>query len=67
MSKKAKVEVISDGTDIFVVVDGLKIAKRGHPDTSHAKTWVPLEPGWDVVDGENLETIAIRYNGVAVH
>jgi hypothetical protein len=67
MQKKDKVEVISDGRDIFVVVVGLKIAKRGHPGTSHAKTWIPLEPGWDVVDGENLETIAITYNGVAIH
>ena len=58
---------VSDGNDMFVVADGLKIAKRGHHGTTHAKTWIPLEPGWDVVDGENLETIAIRYNGAAIH
>jgi hypothetical protein len=39
-----------DGKDLFVVADGLKIAKRGHPDTRHAKTWVSLEPGWAVRD-----------------
>jgi hypothetical protein len=36
MPKKTKVEVISDGRDIFVVVDGLKIAKRGHHSTYNA-------------------------------
>lgn len=40
MPKKTKVEVISDGRDIFVVVDGLKIAKRGTPDETQI---------WDVL------------------
>jgi hypothetical protein len=38
--KPPKFEIISDGVDIFVVADGVKIAKRGSPDTPHANTWV---------------------------
>src|SRR5262245_1853702 len=34
------------GDDIFIVVNGVRIAKRGHPGTPQAKTWVSLEPGW---------------------
>jgi hypothetical protein len=52
------------GDDIFIVFDGLRIAKRGHPDTPQAKTWVPLEPGWRVLDGPN--SFSIDYDGVRV-
>jgi hypothetical protein len=34
--------------DKFIMVDGLKIARRGYPDTPEAGTWVPIEPGWEV-------------------
>jgi hypothetical protein len=35
MKHKPKIicEIICDGDDIFVVRDGVKFAKRGHPDT----------------------------------
>ena len=39
------VEVMSDCENIFVVADGIRIAKRGGPGTPQAKTWVSLEPG----------------------
>ena len=42
----AVVSIISDGEDIFIIADGMKIAKRGHPGTPQAKTWISLEPGW---------------------
>jgi hypothetical protein len=38
------------GEDIFVVKDGVLIAKRGRPGTPQAGTWVSLEPGWSVTD-----------------
>ena len=41
-----------DGTDLYVVVDGLRIAKRGPPGTQAAKAWIPLERGWAVLDSE---------------
>ena len=36
--------------DIFVLVGGTKIAKRGLPDTPQANTWIMLEPGSMVRD-----------------
>ena len=61
------VEVVADGADLFVVVDGDKIARRGYPGTPQAKTWISLEPGWEVLDGEGLKSILIKHNGVSVH
>jgi hypothetical protein len=45
MSKDHEPEVIvySDSDAISVFVDGVKIAKRGHPGTPQAMTWVSLE------------------------
>ena len=40
----------SDGIDVFVVYNGVRIAVRGHPYTPQAGTWVPLEPGFRVFD-----------------
>ena len=50
-----------DGEDIFIVADGLKIAKRGHPETPQAKTWVSLEPGYIVRDGGDGTSIEVEY------
>jgi hypothetical protein len=35
-----------DGADMFVVRHGKRIAKRDQ----RTKTWIPLEPGWQVFD-----------------
>jgi hypothetical protein len=43
-------ELHDDGEDVFVLVDGVKIARRGRPDTAQAMTWVMLESGWTVRD-----------------
>jgi hypothetical protein len=53
--------------DMFVVVDGVRIARRGYPGTPQAGTWVSLEPGWEVLDDGRRNTIAIKHNGVSVH
>jgi hypothetical protein len=67
--KRVEVEFAETGNEIFVVVDGLRIAKRGRPGTPHANTWVLLEPGWTVrgvwEDGEYA--IEIEHNGVRIH
>jgi hypothetical protein len=34
--------------DRLLMVNGLKIARRGYPDTPEAGTWVPVEPGWEI-------------------
>ena len=71
--KECRIE--SDGTDIFVVADGVKIAKRGHPGTAQAGTWVSLETGWRVLDCQGAQlnedgegrAIEIEFNGARVH
>jgi hypothetical protein len=69
-SKQPSCAIESDGTDIFVRFDGVRIAKRGSPGTPHAKTWVSLEPGYVVHDGpprpDGGELVVI-FNGVRVH
>jgi hypothetical protein len=49
--KPPKFEIISDGVDIFVVTDGVKIAKRGSPDTPHASMSDLAEMKAYVADG----------------
>jgi hypothetical protein len=62
-----EVMVYIDGGEIFVIVDGVKIAKRGHLSTHQAMTWVSLEPGWKVFSTADNNTFTIEYNGVRVH
>ena len=45
-------EVVRDGKrilDIFICIEGVRVAKRGHPGTPQARTWVSLN-GWTVED-----------------
>jgi hypothetical protein len=51
----APCKIVLDGTDIFVVVDGQRIAKRGQPDSPQDGTWVALEPGWTVCGVDKIE------------
>jgi hypothetical protein len=60
------IAITSDGRDIYVMADGVKIARRGHPGTPEAGTWVSLKPGWTVTSNENLTEMRIeqtRYLG----
>jgi hypothetical protein len=54
-----------EGTDVFVVVNGVKVARRGDNGTPQAKTWISLEPGWRVLDGGRA-TIAVEYTAPRV-
>jgi hypothetical protein len=40
-----KVEIEEDGLDMFVIVNSVTIARRGHPGTAEAGTWVSLPGG----------------------
>ena len=44
----SEVSIEADGIDAFVVYNGVRIAKRGQPNTPEAGTWVSLEPGFRV-------------------
>ena len=61
----AKVKIEKTNKDVFVVVDGVRVARRGYPGSPQARTWVSVEPGWEVLDSD--EGIIIRHNGVAVN
>ncbi len=65
-NKQAKLEsfeIMGDGKDIFIILDGLKIAKRGRYGTPYAKQWISLEPGFVVRDVDGGETIQIERAG----
>jgi hypothetical protein len=57
---------IIDG-ELFVVIDGLPIAKRGNPGSSHAGRWIATEPGWSVLELEDGNRLQISYNGAQIH
>jgi hypothetical protein len=61
-------EIYRDGNgDVFVLVSGKKIAKRGLPDTARAHTWIMLEPGWMVRDVKGGKAIEVRYERARMH
>ena len=61
---EAAIEAI-DG-EIYVIADGLRVAKRGHPGTEHAGKWIPLEPGYIVISDADLSVLTIERNGVVM-
>jgi hypothetical protein len=65
MAKSEDISLVKDGRDFYVVVDGVKVAKRGYPGTPQAGTWVSIEPGWEVVGGP--ESIAVSYGRASVN
>jgi len=66
MSKQPRVRVEATGTDIFVFVDGVKVAKRGYPGTAQAGTWVSLEPGYAVFSNADHSHMSVTKDGVTV-
>lgn len=59
-------QIVFDGTDLFLVFKGVRIAKRGHADTEHAGQWISLEPGFTVYSPPDHSSITVEYNGVEV-
>jgi hypothetical protein len=53
--------------NLFIWFRGMKIAKRGRAGTPQAGTWIPLEPGWSVLDSAEGGEIILICNGVRVH
>jgi hypothetical protein len=69
MTKKKVPECIVEitKTDIYVVCDGVRIAKRGKPGTPQAKTWIALEPGYAVHNTPDFSEIVVVCNEAGVH
>ena len=44
----SEASIESDGIDLFVVYNGVRIAKRSDPNTPQAGIWVALKPGYRV-------------------
>jgi len=75
MTKKLrKLEIIGehgeDRDEVFVVLDGVRIARRGYPGTPEAGTWVSLVPGWivrDDFDKHGRPSLELERQGGSVH
>jgi hypothetical protein len=67
MSDEPTLEFRKDGEDLFVLIDGVKIAKRASPPTALAMTWIMLEPGWVIHDIRQGNAIEVRYEGARIH
>ena len=60
-------ELLNDGENTFVLVDGVRIARRGAADTIHAMMWIMLEPGWIVRDIHEGTAIEVRFEGARIY
>jgi hypothetical protein len=60
-------EIHNDGENIFVFIDGVKIAKRGLPGKPQADTWIMLKPGWMVRDVKGGTAIQVSYEHAWMH
>jgi hypothetical protein len=63
--KVESVQLAHDDTDLWLVVDGEQIARRGRKGTPEAGTWVSVVPGWTVA-GEGptgLAGLTLLFNG----
>jgi hypothetical protein len=53
--------------ELFVVVDGVTIAKRGKPGSAYAGRWMTLEPGWSIIELEGGSRLQVSYDGARIH
>lgn len=66
-SDDSKLEVLHDGPEMFVLLDGLKIAKRGQPGSEWAGQWISVEPGYLLIDSADRFEIHVKYERPATH
>ena len=62
-----QVSIECEGSDIFVIANGVKIAKRGHPGTPQVNTWLSLEPGWTVRACDDGKSIEVEHQRQRMH
>jgi len=56
----------SDGINVFVLYNGVRVAKRSHSGTPLAGTWMSLEPGYTVRDKGYPQELVVEYEGKVV-
>src|SRR4051794_367110 len=59
---KLEFELVGDpenANGIYLLIDGVRVAHRGHPGTPNARTWVPLDPRYAFRDNEDMTEIVI--------
>ena len=66
MSKRGRKDdvegkMVCDGKDLFIELGGVRIAKRGHPGTPQARTWISLEPGFVVTDTKGGKGLTVEF------
>jgi hypothetical protein len=57
-----KTQLVSDGKDLYVYCDDLRVAKRGHPNTPQANTWITLISGYTITSSDDYSTIEVKIN-----
>jgi hypothetical protein len=60
-----KAAIENDGDSFFVVFNGVRIAKRGKPETAQARMWLSIVPGYTVLDG-GPSRLVVKYDGKVV-
>ena len=61
MTGKPIISIEGDGTDMFVVRNGVRIAKRRRDDNPGKRgTWTPLEPGVVFRDAPDMSYLEIE-------
>jgi hypothetical protein len=58
---RGTIAVAQNEDGVFVLIDGVKIAKRNHAG------WVPLRQGYTVDDVQDGTDIEVKLNGLKVH
>jgi hypothetical protein len=52
---------VGNNDGLFIMLDDVKIAERGRLGTPQDRTWVPLQPGWEIKDTLAMSEMWLRY------
>jgi hypothetical protein len=64
LSSGEVVALESLGRDMFLTINGVKIARRVlHPKLNERKSWIPVNKGWIVIDTDGPLSLQIKHNG----
>jgi hypothetical protein len=48
---------------LWILADGVPIARRGRPGTPQAMTWIVLDPAWTIYDSDYPHQIVLEFHG----